>query len=226
VVSGKSMQPTINERGDILLVNKLFCATGLECTGGWNAMHRRNFEEVKSKSPITASSASPSPLSTLSPLTYNDTVLCVSKYNPNRYVIKRVIGLPGDYVLVHEKFWATRSFRDPPPPAPNHQLVYRLNEQNVNCPRRRVTEVGDGMVWLEGDSEENSKDSRDYGEVPAGLVLGRVAGRIWPLSQVTSKLKNPFVTNNEEGGNEVEDDESWRSIVIRAKDIGKNRNSR
>ena len=31
-----------------------------------------------------------------------------------------------------------------------------------------------GHVWLEGDNKNNSSDSRNYGQVPYGLLRGRV----------------------------------------------------
>ena len=37
-----------------------------------------------------------------------------------------------------------------------------------------------GCVYLMGDSRNNSKDSRDYGPVPIGLIQGVVIFRIWP----------------------------------------------
>jgi len=46
---------------------------------------------------------------------------------------------------------------------------------------RGLIVVPDGHLWVEGDNPSNSADSRQYGAVPAGLVLGRVVARIWPL---------------------------------------------
>lgn len=39
---------------------------------------------------------------------------------------------------------------------------------------------GQGHVWLAGDNQENSKDSRNYGSVPQALVEGVVSLRLWP----------------------------------------------
>lgn len=35
-------------------------------------------------------------------------------------------------------------------------------------------------MWLAGDNEDNSKDSRNYGPVPQALVEGVVSFRLWP----------------------------------------------
>ena len=41
--------------------------------------------------------------------------------------------------------------------------------------------VPNGHIWLEGDNSINSSDSRNYGPVPASLVVGKVLLKLWPL---------------------------------------------
>ncbi|KXJ23196.1 Mitochondrial inner membrane protease subunit 1 [Exaiptasia diaphana] len=43
--------------------------------------------------------------------------------------------------------------------------------------------VPKGHVWLLGDNPDDSRDSRDYGPVPYGLITGRVCFKVWPLSE-------------------------------------------
>ncbi|XP_032220607.1 mitochondrial inner membrane protease subunit 1 isoform X1 [Nematostella vectensis] len=52
--------------------------------------------------------------------------------------------------------------------------------------------VPKGHIWLLGDNQENSTDSRDYGPVPYGLVRGRVCYKVWPLSEF-GKIKSPAI---------------------------------
>lgn len=40
--------------------------------------------------------------------------------------------------------------------------------------------VPPGRVWVEGDNSTESRDSRNYGPVPLGLVRGKVVARVWP----------------------------------------------
>ncbi|XP_015599355.1 mitochondrial inner membrane protease subunit 1 [Cephus cinctus] len=42
-----------------------------------------------------------------------------------------------------------------------------------------------GHIWLEGDNNSNSADSRIYGPVPQGLVRGRAVCKVWPLHDIT-----------------------------------------
>ena len=51
---------------------------------------------------------------------------------------------------------------------------------NVHC--EKDVEVPKGKIWVEGDNidPEESKDSREYGTVPIGLLEGVVFCRLWP----------------------------------------------
>ena len=110
-------------------------------------------------------------------------------------VCKRVMGLPGDIVtkpssrlgadrldaLLHgggrdnKDHPKTRSFWE------SEEDRLRRLQRN----KRRILSAGvkvpDGHIWVEGDNPWNSSDSRNYGAVPANLIMGRVLLRMWPL---------------------------------------------
>uniref|UniRef100_A0A671T3V3 Mitochondrial inner membrane protease subunit 1-like n=1 Tax=Sinocyclocheilus anshuiensis TaxID=1608454 RepID=A0A671T3V3_9TELE len=44
----------------------------------------------------------------------------------------------------------------------------------------KFVSVPRGHVWLEGDSLQNSTDSRSYGPIPYALIRGRVCLKLWP----------------------------------------------
>jgi signal peptidase I len=96
-----------------------------------------------------------------SPLAVGDVVVV---QHPHRRgtVCKRVLGLPGDQVLLY------RTQRSHP-------------HQHHHPDQHNMLTVPDGHVWLEGDNPNNSAESRSYGPVPAALIQGRVLARIWPL---------------------------------------------
>lgn len=75
----------------------------------------------------------------------NDVVISICPYDPNKAICKRVMGTAGDVVQVDWGYGQYRQVLVPP-----------------------------GHLWLSGDNAENSLDSRRYGAVPEGLVMGRV----------------------------------------------------
>lgn len=83
-------------------------------------------------------------------------------------VCKRVLGLPGDDIIVKKSQYSASHFR------------YGADKAS-RAARKSLFTVPDGHVWLEGDNSANSLDSRSYGTVPAALIVGRVPFRVWPL---------------------------------------------
>ncbi|XP_050369649.1 uncharacterized protein LOC126787792 isoform X2 [Argentina anserina] len=83
-----------------------------------------------------------------------DVVIIRAPYDPKKMVVKRVLALEGGKV----------SFTDPQ----QHQIQHT----NIVVPK--------GHVWIQGDNTYLSRDSREYGPVPYGLIQGRVFFRAWP----------------------------------------------
>jgi signal peptidase I len=91
-------------------------------------------------------------------------------------LIKRVIGLPGD----------TIEFRA------GHVLVNgaQLDEPYVHDAQTTCATncgpltLGPDEYYVLGDNRLNSLDSRSFGPIPAEQIVGRVALRYWPLSQI------------------------------------------
>ncbi len=91
--------------------------------------------------------------------------------------IKRVIGLPGDHIVIKDG------------------EVYR-NDEKLDEPyiRAKNTEsqedeysdviVPEGTVYVMGDNREQSKDSRSFGCIQFERVNGYVVCRIWPLNKI------------------------------------------
>jgi mitochondrial inner membrane protease subunit 1 len=90
------------------------------------------------------------------PLTKGDIVIARSPTNPGNTVCKRVLGLPGDRILIQPQYWYQQE---------------------------QIIEIPEGNVWLEGDNPFNSTDSRSYGPVPLALVKGLVAFKLFPLEE-------------------------------------------
>lgn len=69
--------------------------------------------------------------------------------------IKRVLGMPGDFVCTGERDGGGK-----------------------------MIQVPEGHCWLLGDNLPDSRDSRVLGPIPLALVKGKVVARVWPLGEV------------------------------------------
>jgi signal peptidase I len=91
-------------------------------------------------------------------------------------LIKRVIGLPGDTIELRDGAVMI-----------NGTL---LNEPYVTGAQTscgnycRPFTLGPDEYFLMGDNRVNSLDSRSFGPIPAGQIVGRVVLRYWPLEQI------------------------------------------
>lgn len=111
-----------------------------------------------------------------------DIIIAISPTNPEQYICKRVIGLPGDKVIIEQT-----------PSADMQNVANDLDNKNTtntaattsNTSTTKIVDyVPRGFVWIEGDNQKNSSDSRYYGPIPLGLVKSRAVCRIWPLNEI------------------------------------------
>jgi len=87
---------------------------------------------------------------------------------PGEGAIKRVLGMPGDFVE-----------RDTP-----------------GTEKGMMIQVPEGHCWIIGDNLPHSRDSRVYGPIPLALVRGKVMARIFPWRErkwLENTLQSPAV---------------------------------
>lgn len=94
--------------------------------------------------------------------------------NPREYFIKRVIGLPGETVVIKEGIVTIISERYPD--------GLTLREDYVEYPKDEALTytLGEGEYFVLGDNRGASADSRIWGAVPADNIIGRPIIRFWP----------------------------------------------
>jgi signal peptidase I len=94
--------------------------------------------------------------------------------DPSKSYIKRVIGLPGDTIEVHEGIVRVNG-RD----IEESYLDPRLNLSHRSL---APTYVRPNYYFVMGDNRDNSSDSRIWGLVPKKYIYGKALFRYWPLA--------------------------------------------
>jgi signal peptidase I len=91
----------------------------------------------------------------------------------SRYLIKRVIGLPGETVTINKGKVSIKKGSEEVP----------LEETYVRFEKSDTMEykLGDSEYFVMGDNRAASSDSRIWGAVPAEDVVGRAVLRLLPL---------------------------------------------
>ncbi|MDP6540293.1 MAG: signal peptidase I [Planctomycetota bacterium] len=98
-----------------------------------------------------------------------DVVVLSYPLDPSLDYIKRVIGLPGDEVLMAGgRVWVNGELLAEPYITGGDTYTYE----------RAVVE--EGHYFVLGDNRPHSADSREFGQVPRELLRGRVDLRVWP----------------------------------------------
>jgi signal peptidase I len=109
----------------------------------------------------------------------------------NRYVVKRIIGVPGDTVRL-EGFAASIRPRGAPDFTPETQLIRGPFERRIEFApvgwepslpfsgtAADVT-LGPDEYFVLGDNRTSSSDSRSWGPLAAARIVGRLVFRYWP----------------------------------------------
>ena len=119
-----------------------------------------------------------------------DVVIFKYPSDPSQYFIKRIIGLPGETVLIPGDN-TVHIFNDRYPngfilnetsylPTDNHTYC---TGQTPWCARKIVLNAGD--YFMMGDNREHSSDSRFFGPVNQSQFFSGMAWlRLWPLNEI------------------------------------------
>jgi signal peptidase I len=127
-----------------------------------------------------------------------DVIVFQAPKKPGLTWIKRVIGLPGDTVEFHDnevRVNGKKLERDRVPagavPAPlegevfeesNAGRRYRILIGKNESAEQAKTTVPEGTCYVLGDHRDRSNDSREFGPVPLGSILGSVAYIYYPAA--------------------------------------------
>jgi signal peptidase I len=88
--------------------------------------------------------------------------------------LKRVVGLPGDTVGIEDGVLVVNG---------RHRIESYAVPDAIDSVYFGPVRVRAGTVFVLGDNRADSIDSRDFGAVTKGELIGRVRGLIWPPSR-------------------------------------------
>jgi signal peptidase I len=96
-----------------------------------------------------------------------------------KHLIKRVIGLPGEHVVVKRGVTTIYNTKNPEGFILDESFVeYKDNQKDVDMT------LDDHHYFVMGDNRAQSYDSRDWGALDAVNIKGQVLFRIYPFNQV------------------------------------------
>lgn len=94
-----------------------------------------------------------------------------SRPGDGRTTLKRVVGLPGERVVIKDSVLHVDGLAVEEP---------WVDHAAIDAYYTPTFEVPAGSVFVLGDNRGNSEDSRTYGPVAASALQGRVLVRLWP----------------------------------------------
>lgn len=97
-----------------------------------------------------------------------------------KQLIKRVIGLPGDRVVVSNGVYTIYNKAHPNGFDPDKTLPYGKNIPETSG-TINVT-LGPNQLFVSGDNRPDSLDSRAFGPINANQVVGKLVLRVFPLN--------------------------------------------
>lgn len=102
-----------------------------------------------------------------------------------RQLIKRVIGLPGDQIIIENGIITIVNDERPNGFNPDEELGYGDLLASLDDSRDYNVTITEDEIFVMGDNRANSLDSRKFGAINADEVVGQLSVRIFPLDTIT-----------------------------------------
>ena len=98
------------------------------------------------------------------------------EYDSTKYLIKRVIGLPGDTVEYKDNVLYVNGEE-----IEEEYLTESIKTENFSLASLGYEKIPEDMYLVLGDNREDSLDSREIGLISKKDILGKVSLKIWPI---------------------------------------------
>lgn len=101
------------------------------------------------------------------------------KYADTKYLIKRVIGLPGEKISIkNSKVYINDKVYDEP------YISDTLEYEDFDLQSQGIDTIPEDMYFVLGDNRANSLDSRKIGLIKKEDIIGKISFRFWPLNRI------------------------------------------
>jgi signal peptidase I len=107
---------------------------------------------------------------------YGDTV-------DTKQLVKRVIGLPGDHIVIKNNTLTVYNKQNPNGFQPDKTIGYASTGGILDTPNNLDVTIGKNELFVCGDNRPDSLDSRIFGPIKTSQIIGKLAVRIMPLSK-------------------------------------------
>lgn len=101
--------------------------------------------------------------------------------NKEKQLIKRVVGLPGERVVI--KDGAITVYNQTNPGGFNPDTIGLYHIDSPTTPGSTDVTLGSDQLFVSGDNRTNSEDSRYFGPISANKVVGKLSLRVLPISK-------------------------------------------
>lgn len=115
-------------------------------------------------------------------IVFTETGLAQFGQQNTKQLIKRVIGLPGDHLVLKNGYYTIYNATHPHGFDPDKTLAYGkatsipYTSGNIN-----IT-LGPDQLFVSGDNRPDSLDSRYFGPINANQIIGQLAFRVFPVN--------------------------------------------
>ena len=114
-----------------------------------------------------------------------DVVVLDLPQNTSRALIKRIIGLPGETIVLTGLSPTVTIINDAHPDGIVLDEPYVIPANYGGSSGTRIT-LGDNQYFVLGDNRRVSADSRTWGILPSNDIVGRVLLRLYPFDEIVA----------------------------------------
>ncbi len=102
------------------------------------------------------------------------------KYADTKYLIKRIIGLPGETIFIKNSILYINNEK-----VDEKYILETMQYKDFSLQDLGYDKIPQDKYLVLGDNRLNSLDSREIGLISKEDIIGKVAIRFWPLNKLT-----------------------------------------